>query len=100
MNRFNTQTPKPLKDALKDFLNNIPHRKRLKRGMILSLWAETVGPSIAEQTRNVHFEHANLVIHVQSPAWRNEIHMKRFQIAKKLNKQVGEKVIKEIVVRS
>lgn len=100
MARFRSNTPKPLKDALKDFLDDFPHRKRLKRGMILSLWNNTVGERIAEQAENVHFEHNNLVIHVKNPAWRQEIHMKRFSIAKKLNDKVEEKVIKEIVVRS
>lgn len=100
MGRFRSNTPKPLKDALKDFLESYPHRKRLKRGMILSLWEQTVGERIAEETENVHFERGNLVVHVQNPAWRQEIHMKRFSIAKKLNEKVDEKIIKEIVVRS
>ncbi|HYW35591.1 MAG TPA: DUF721 domain-containing protein [Balneolaceae bacterium] len=100
MNSFRSNPPKPLKDLLKNYLDDIPHKKRLKRGMILSLWNETVGDAIARQTTNVHFEHGNLVVHVKSPTWRNEIHMKRFGIAKKLNEQVGSEIIKEIVVRS
>lgn len=100
MSRFRSNDPKPLKEALKNFLDNYPHRRRLKKGMILSLWQNTVGDRIAEQTENVHFEHGNLVIHVKNPAWRQEIHMKRFSIAKRLNEQVEEDIIKEIVVRS
>jgi predicted nucleic acid-binding Zn ribbon protein len=98
--RFRSNKPKSLKEALKDFLDDYPHRKRLKRGMILSLWEQTVGEKIAKQTENIHFEHGNLVIHVKNPAWRQEIHMKRFSIAKKLNDKVEEKIVKEIVVRS
>lgn len=97
---YRSNTPKPLKDALKNFLDDFPHRKRLKRGMILSMWDKTVGERIAEQTENVHFEYGNLIVHVKNPAWRQEIHMKRFSIAKKLNDKVEEKVIKEIVVRA
>ncbi len=100
MGRFRSNKPKPLKDALKDFLDNYPHRKRLKRGMILSMWESTVGERIADETENVHFEHGNLIVHVKNPAWRQEIHMKRFSIAKKLNEKVEEEIIKEIVVRS
>lgn len=98
--RYRSNDPVSLKDALNDFLDDYPHRKRLKRGMILSLWNETVGKRIAEQTENVHFERGNLIIHVSNPAWRQEIHMKRYSIAKKLNDKVGEKIIREIVVRS
>ncbi len=100
MGRYRSNSPKPLKDALKDFLDDYPHRKRLKRGMILSIWEQTVGERIADETENIHFEHGNLVVHVKNPAWRHEIHMKRFSIAKKLNDRVEEKIIKEIVVRS
>ncbi len=81
-------------------MDDYPHRKRLKRGMILSLWERTVGERIAEQAENVHFERGNLIVHVKNPAWRQEIHMKRFSIAKKLNDKVDEQIIKEIVVRS
>lgn len=100
MSRFRTNPPKPLKELVKNYLDDVPYRKRLKRGMILSLWDETVGESISEQAENVHFEHNNLVIHVHNAAWRHEIHMKRYSIAKKLNDQVGEDIIKEIIVRS
>ncbi len=100
MGRFKSNKPRLLKDALKDFLDDYPHSKRLKRGMILSLWEQTVGERIAEQTENIHFEYGNLIIHVKNPAWRQEIHMKRFSIAKKLNDKVDEQIIKEIVVRS
>lgn len=100
MARYRSNKPKLLKDALKDFLDDYPHRKRLKRGMILSIWEQTVGERIADETENVHFEHGNLIVHVKNPAWRQEIHMKRFSIAKKLNDKVEEKIIKEIVVRS
>lgn len=100
MSRYRSNDPKLLRDALKDFLDDYPHRKRLKRGMVLSIWKQTVGDRIAEETENIHFEHGNLVVHVKNPAWRQEIHMKRFSIAKKLNDKVGEKIIREIVVRS
>ncbi len=100
MARFRTNTPKPLKELVKDYLDDVPHRKRLKRGMILSLWDETVGESIAKQTQNLRFENSKLIMNVKNPAWRQEIHMKRYSIAKKLNDKVGEKIIKEIVVRS
>jgi len=100
MQRFRKNPPKALRELVTDFLDDIPHRKRLKRGMILSLWAETVGEKIDEQTANIYFEYGNLVVHVKNPAWRHEIHMKRYSITKKLNEEVGEDIIKEMIVRS
>ena len=78
----------------------MPYRKRLKRGMILSLWGETVGEAIYEQTENLHFEYNNLVVHVKNSAWRSEIHMKRYSIVKRLHDQVGEEIIDELIVRA
>lgn len=97
---YRKNSPKSLKELIKGYLDDYPHSKRLKRGMILSLWEDTVGEAISSQTDNLHFENGKLVIHVKNPAWRQEIHMKRFSITKKLNEQVGDKIIKEIVVRS
>lgn len=100
MARFRTNTPKPLKELVKNYLDDVPYRKRLKRGMILSLWDESVGESIAKQTQNLRFDKGKLIMNVKNPAWRQEIHMKRYSIAKKLNEKVGEKIIKEIIVRA
>lgn len=97
---YNSNPPKSLKDVLKNYLDEVPNKKRLKRGMVLSLWEEVVGENIQTHTENIHFERGNLVIHVKNSAWRHEIHMKRFSIAKKLNDKVGSEVINEIVVRS
>ncbi|MDX1671216.1 MAG: DUF721 domain-containing protein [Balneolaceae bacterium] len=100
MTRYNFDKPRSLKSLLKSFLDDHPHKGKLKRGMVLSVWEEIVGERIAEQTENLHFRDGKLIIHVQNPAWRQEIHMKRYSIAQKLNQQVGEKVVKEIVVKA
>jgi len=97
---YNRNKPKPLSELVKGFIDDIPHKKQLKRAMILSLWAETVSSKINSEAENIHFERENLVVHVKNSAWRHEIHMKRYSIAKRLNKKVGSNIIKEIVVRS
>jgi len=81
-------------------LEKFPQKKKLKQGMILSSWREVVGTKMAEQCTDVHFEGDKLIIEVLHPVWRNEIHMNRFSIMKKLNNKVKGNVIKEVVVRS
>jgi len=85
---------------LKDYLDDFPYRKELKRGMVLALWPRIVGKAIADQTENLHFEGSNLVLNVKNPAWRHEIHATRYTIAKKLNNEVKEKIVRNIIVRS
>lgn len=100
MSRFQSNKPKSLKDLLSDFLESYPHKDKLKRGMVLSIWAETVGPAIAEQTERLYFKNGKLFVHVKNGVWRHEIHMKRYNIAQKLNEEVGDEIVKEIVVKS
>lgn len=87
-------------ELLKEFMKRIPHRTKLQRGMVLHVWPEIVGDKIAAVSKNLHFEGNRLVLEVDNNAWRHEIHMKRFSIAKRLNEKVGNKVVQEIVVRA
>jgi len=92
--------PQSMDELLKEFMKRIPHRTKLQRGMVLHVWPEIVGDKIAAVTKNLHFEGNRLVLEVNNSAWRHEIHMKRFSIAKRLNEKVGSKVVQEIVVRA
>lgn len=92
--------PQSLDKLLKDFMKRIPHRTELKRGMVLHVWGDVVGEKIASVTKNLHFEGDRLVMEVDNPAWRHEIHANRYSIAKKLNDKVDAKIVKEIIVRA
>ncbi|WP_340104084.1 DUF721 domain-containing protein [Rhodohalobacter sp. 8-1] len=92
--------PQSMDELLKEFMKRIPHRTKLQRGMVLHVWPEIVGDKIAAVSKNLHFEGNRLVLEVDNSAWRHEIHMKRFSIAKRLNEKVGNKVVQEIVVRA
>ncbi len=92
--------PQDIGSVLKEFLKKIPQKKELKKGFVLHYWPQVVGKKIASVTRNVHFENDNLVVEVESSAWRHEIHMSRFAIIKKLNEKAGSKVVKNLIVRS
>ncbi|HKJ33825.1 MAG TPA: DUF721 domain-containing protein [Balneolales bacterium] len=97
---YYSRDPKPLSSVLKEYIKEFPYRKRLKKGMILSQWPAIVGDAIAKQSKNLHFEGDKLIVTVRNPAWRQELHMQRYAIAKKLNDSVKEEIIKEIIVRS
>lgn len=97
---YYSRDPKPLSAVLKDYIKEFPHRKRLKKGLILSQWPKIVGDAIARQSENIHFEGDRLIVTVKNPAWRQELHMQRYAITKKLNRSVKEEIIKEIIVRA
>ncbi|MEX0721435.1 MAG: DUF721 domain-containing protein [Balneolaceae bacterium] len=92
--------PKSIGSVLDDYLEKFPQKRKLKQGMILAAFKEVVGPRIASEAENLHFEGNKLVMKVKHPSWRYEIHANRFSIAKKLNAKVKGKIVGEIIVRS
>lgn len=93
-------TPKPLSEILQNYIDKFPHKTKLRKGMVLSIWEDVVGTRIAEQTENLHFEGSRLVMTVKNQVWRHEIHANRFNIAKKLNKRVKSQIVSDIIVRA
>lgn len=92
--------PQALGALLKDFLKQYPHRDALRRGMVLNVWPVVVGEQIARQAQDLRFEGDRLVVRVEHSAWRNELHMNRATIIRKLNQKVGASVVKDLVVRA
>lgn len=84
---------------LEGYIDDLPHRKELKKGMILSLLPESVGSAIAEQCEDIHFEGTTLVMRIKNPGWRHELHMQRYNLTRQLNRKVKEEIIKEIIIR-
>lgn len=92
--------PKSLDKLLKEFMDKIPQKSELKRGLVLHYWPEVVGENIDAVTEKVSFEGSKLIVVVKNEAWRYEIHSNRFSIAKRLNDKVDSKVVKDIIVRT
>lgn len=92
--------PKSLDKLLKEFMDKIPQKSELKRGLVLHYWPEVVGENIDAITEKVSFEGSKLIVVVKNEAWRYEIHSNRFSIAKRLNDKVDSKVVKDIIVRT
>lgn len=92
--------PKPLNELLKEFMDKIPQKTEMKKGLVLHYWPEVVGENIDAVTKKVRFEGNKLIVTVKNEAWRYEIHSNRYSIAKKLNDRVDSKVVKDIVVRT
>lgn len=92
--------PKSLDNLLREFMDKIPQKSKLKRGLVLHYWPEVVGENIDAVTEKVSFEGSKLVVIVKNEAWRYEIHSNRYSIAKRLNDRVDSTVVKDIIVRT
>ncbi|MGB0346858.1 MAG: DciA family protein [Balneolaceae bacterium] len=92
--------PKKLGSELQSFIDRFPNKKKLRQGMVLSVWEEVVGERIAEHTEDLHFEGDKLACKVKNQVWRHEIHANRFNIAKRINQRIKSQVVADIIVRS
>ncbi len=97
---FYRKQPKPLGKLVNDFMEHSPYRRQFRKGRILSLWPEIAGDAVARHCRNPHFDGDRFIVHIGHPGWRQEVHMQRFSIMKRLNQAVGEDIISEIIIRA
>lgn len=91
--------PKGIGDVLNDYLDNYPHKRKLRQGMARKNWREVVGDIIADKTMSLKFEGDRLFVKMESSVWRHEVHAQRYRIKTKLNKMVGDEIVSDIIVR-
>lgn len=93
------RSPKPIGNALQDYFDSLPNKKQLKRGLALTNWNEIVGERIALHTKELRYEGAKLIVRMDNPLWRQEVHAQRFAILNKLNQSVQDEVIAELIIK-
>lgn len=71
-------------------------REKYIQEMVKAVFADAVGPRIAEQVREIKFRGKTLHIAVKSAVWRQELHMQRPAIAARLNEKAGEQIVDDI----
>ena len=85
-----------LSELLGEWTRDVDMGRRLKAEMVALRWAEVVGEGIASRTRVEGVEGGTLIVATESPAWSNEISLRKAQIVGRLNELAGEEVIRDI----
>lgn len=66
---------------------------------LIKLWPQMMGPTIAEYTQQIYLKNGTLYISLTSAVLRNELLMCREMLIKRLNKEIGSPLVKEIIFR-
>ena len=86
-------------DAIKAFLK----KSRLKTGIqalqIEEIWETLMGKTIAKYTDKIQIVNHTLFIHTHVGPLRQELMYQKEKIIERVNEALGEKVIKEVVIR-
>lgn len=88
-----------LQDAIKQFLQ----KSRLKTGIqairIEEVWEEVMGKTIAKYTDKIQIINSTLFITTSVAPLKNELLYQKEQIIERVNDALGEKTIKEVVIK-
>lgn len=63
---------------------------------LVDAWPRVAGPAIARYTREVFIQNQTLVVRLTVPALRADLSMRRADLVKRLNAEVGSQVIADI----
>jgi predicted nucleic acid-binding Zn ribbon protein len=88
-----------LKAALKAMMEQYRLESGSHEARIRQLWPELFGPSLSANTRRLRVVDHKLFVSVDSAALRQELTMTRELLRQKLNRELGEEFLKEVVIR-
>jgi len=88
-----------MQEAMEQFLR----QSRLKNGIqavrIESVWEEMMGKTIAKYTEKIQIINQTLFITTSVAPLKNELLYQKETIIQRINEMMGEKVIREVVVK-
>ncbi len=89
--------------TLREALTALFNRPNLKTGYRLSriqtAWPRIFGPTVALYTRSMTIDRRRLFIAIESAPLRDRLSRMREELRVRLNEELGEEYLKEVVVR-
>jgi len=88
-----------LGDAIKAYLKAMGLERKMLEHRLINSWEETLGKSVAASTGNLYIYKGVLFVELRSALIRQELMMMKTALIERLNQNVGEKIITDIVFR-
>ena len=86
-----------LKEVLEKLFDAYGWTEKMDGVRIINSWEKVVGKIFAKHTTNLNVKNKKLYVKLDSSVLRSDLYMERSQIVKKLNDEIGKKVIEEII---
>ena len=86
-------------DALKEFLKKSKLKSGVQALQIQEVWEKLMGRTIANYTDKIEIINSTLFISTSVAPLKNELLYQKTKIIERVNEALGEKVIKEVVVK-
>lgn len=86
-------------EALKQFLNQSRLKGDIQAFQIEEAWEQIMGKTIARYTDKIQIHGHTLYIHTAIAPLKQELSYQKEKIIQRVNEALGEKVIKEVVIK-
>jgi Dna[CI] antecedent, DciA len=85
--------------AIREFLKKSKLKGGIQALQIEEIWGEIMGKTIAKYTDKIEVVNNTLFISTTVAPLRNELLYQKEMVMKRVNEALGEKIIKEVVIR-
>jgi hypothetical protein len=86
-------------DAIKQFLNQSRIKGSIQALQIEEIWEEIMGKTIAKYTDKIQIHGQTLYINTSMAPLKQELLYQKDKIIQRVNEALGEKIIKEVVIK-
>lgn len=91
--------PQQISTILKPLLKRYGLETQMQIYTLIDQWEDFVGYQVASHTLPYHLRFRKLYLFVDSPAWMNQLNYLKEELKNKINKEVGEVWIQEIIMK-
>lgn len=88
-----------ISDAIRDFLKTSKLKTGIQAIQIEEAWENIMGKTIAKYTDKIEIINSTLFISSSVAPLKNELMYQKTKIMERVNEALGERIIKEIVIR-
>ena len=88
-----------MREAMQQFLKNSKLKNGIQAVRIEELWEQIMGKTIAKYTEKIQIIGTTLFITTSVAPLKNELGFQKDKIIERVNELMGEKLIKEVVIR-
>ncbi len=97
MKRYSNE--ESLGDVIKRLSNSPKWKNNIMQYRILAEWDKLMGQAVVSRTKSIYYKDGKLYITFNSASLKQEMFYSKDLIITKLNEQVGEGVIEEVIIK-
>ncbi len=90
---------RPLGELIREVLRRHRLDGKITETRIMASWEKVMGTHIARYTDNVSVRQGRLTVYLRSSVLRNELEYAREKIIQKINEELGEQIVQDVVFR-